>query len=253
MDLVPNGRSERFNRILSGFLLVAAAVAVLSWIRIGLFAVLDVALNRAGIFMEPEPIRQILSVYELRPLTAQSAETPQLTAAVQSVPRLLVGDPRRIQNTGSESGRSELFRACLYVMFHNADIFFFGVAPLEVGQTVFGVCGVDHFEAHAHNFVLQMGICFGVPTMLATIAFLLSLAVRGVRVLRQWKTLPANSWMILLVVLCMVTQDTMEAYLRPDGTLIPIVFYVFSGWILVMDRELRQAPYNSPASKPADS
>ena len=114
------------------------------------------------------------------------------------------------------------------------------MTPTDIPTAVYGICGVSQKEVSAHNIILQMGMSYGVPTMLAFIAFLASVAVRAVRVVRGQKKLPAGSWMIPVVVFCLMAQDVMEAYLNSGGTIVPVIFYIFCGWITVMDRDLKK-------------
>ena len=76
-------------RLLLGAAAAALAALLLHWARIGIFALLDAALEKGGMFMEPEPLPKVLSVAFGRP----AAEL-----------RPLVGDPRRSLDTGF-SGR----------------------------------------------------------------------------------------------------------------------------------------------------
>lgn len=216
-------------RAVWGLLAAAAVVLVLHFARILLFALLDSALDSAGIFMEPEPLRHAHSAFALRPLAAR----PEA--------RALAGDPRRSLETGGFSGRGALFKACLHVMFSDRDIFLFGLTPNHIGHAVYGVCGVDRIENHAHNYFLQLGMSFGVPTMLASMAFMASLGLRCVRVLRRAKRLPSGAWIIPAILFCLLAQDMMEVFLVHGPTFIQVLFYVFAGWISAMDRELKQS------------
>ena len=127
-------------------------------------------------------------------------------------------------------------------MFHSRYCFLFGVTPVDVGIYLFGLFGVNKVFPSAHNFFLQMGVSYGVPCMLITIAFTISLLVRSVRLLFIYKeTLPPGFWMIPIVSLSMLAQDMTEAYLNSGGTLVCVFFYVFSGWIVAMDREQRHS------------
>ena len=145
--------------------------------------------------------------------------------------------------TSGLSGRMELYQACLYVMTHSRYCFLFGVTPSDIGQAVYGLYGVDVIYPHAHNFFLQMGMSYGVPTMLLTIAFVISLAIRSFRLLfRYRKKLSPGSWMIVIVVLCTVAQDMMETSLNSGSRIMTVLFYLFAGWIVELERNFRSAP-----------
>lgn len=213
-----------------GLLAAAAAVLVLHYARILLFAMLDSALDSAGIFMEPEPLRREQSAFALRPLSAR----PEA--------RALAGDPRRSLETGGLSGRGALFKACLHVMFSDKYIFLFGLTPEGVGYAAYGLYGVERIEMHAHNYFLQLGMSYGVPTMLASMVFMASLGLRCIRVLRHVKRLPSGVWIIPVILLCLLAQDMMQIFLIPGPTFITVMFYVFAGWISAMDWELKSHP-----------
>lgn len=136
------------------------------------------------------------------------------------------------------SGREDLYRACLYVMTHDPYCFFFGVTPTDVGRAVYGLCGVDVVYTQAHNFFLQMGMSYGVPAMLLTIAFTISLAVRSFRILfRSGAKCPRGSWMLPVTVFCILAQDMMESFLNSGGTMVTVAFYLFAGWLVALDRK----------------
>ena len=126
-------------------------------------------------------------------------------------------------------------------MFHSKYCFLFGVTPTDVGASLYRLCGVWDVFPHAHNFFLQMGVAYGVPCMLITIAFTISLAVRSIRLLFSKKRhLPPGFWMIPVVAFSMLSQDMMEAFLNSGGTLVCVFFYVYAGWIVAMDEEQKE-------------
>ena len=143
---------------------------------------------------------------------------------------------QRTYETGL-SQRVPLYRASIYMMTHSPYCFLFGVTPSDVGQTLYGICDVVILEPHAHNFFLQMGMSYGVLTMLLTVVFVISLIARSFRILFcRGDKLSKGAWMIPVVVLCMLSQDMMEAFLNSGGTMVTVAFYLFAGWILELDR-----------------
>lgn len=213
-------------RLLLGAAAAALAALMLHWARIGIFAVLDAALEKGGMFMEPEPLPKVLSATVGRP----AAEL-----------RPLAGDPRRSLDTGF-SGRLELYRACLYMLFHDRLCFFPGVTPRNVGTVVFGVCGVSRIEPHAHNYFLQMGMAYGVPAMLASMVFMALVVWYGLRVLRHQRQLPQGSWMIAITVFTLLALNMLEISLLKGVTVIPVIFFGFAGWLRELSRQAVRGP-----------
>ena len=138
------------------------------------------------------------------------------------------------------NGRGPIYRACLYVMFHSRYAFLFGVTPTDLGTTIYNLFGVDEVYPHAHNFFLQMGVCYGVPTMVLTILFAVMLAVRSFRVLFWYEAqLSRGAWMIPVIVWSIMALDMMEAYLNASNTMVLVAFYLFAGWLVALDAECR--------------
>ncbi len=136
--------------------------------------------------------------------------------------------------------RIKTYRACLYVMFTSRYRFLFGVTPSDLGQTILGVYGVDIPYGHAHNFFLQMGVSYGVPTMIATIVFAVSLLVRSIRILFiNRKKLFSGAWAVCLTVIFILGNDMFSGRLNASPDFICTGFYLFAGWIVAMDMDTR--------------
>ncbi|MCR5088893.1 MAG: O-antigen ligase family protein [Oscillospiraceae bacterium] len=224
-------------RIGSGILISAAGVLLLQWLRSELFTLLDAAITRAAIATEPAaPAVAAFSSHDLSAVPLVSSHIP---SAIPLSPG--INQYARYYTTGL-SGRMKVYRACLYVMFHSKYCFLFGVTPTDVGPSLYRICEVWDVFPHAHNFFLQIGMCFGVPCMLITIAFVISLMIRSIRLLfSKNRVLLPGFWMIPVVVMCMLSQDMMEAFLNSGGTLVCVFFYVFSGWITAIDNEQKES------------
>ena len=218
-------------RLAGGISIAAAGILLLYSLRTGLFLILDSALSRAaGTAAAAASVRAGIPV-------SLSVRTMGKTAAIPLAADI---DQYTRSYTSGLSGREPIYRAALYLMFHSRYCFLFGVTPTDVGQSLYGLYGIRDVYPHAHNFFLQMGLCYGVPCMLITIAFVVSLAARSIRLLFSKKRrLPAGFWMLPVVALCMLSQDMMEAFLNSGGTVVCIFFYVFAGWITTLDREQR--------------
>lgn len=147
------------------------------------------------------------------------------------------------EDAGYLSGRIPIYKACLDVMFSRKLIFFFGIPSSDFAAAISGRYGITKHYNHAHNFLLETGIAYGVPTMLFTAAFLISLAVRCIRVLFvSKKPLFQGFWMIPVVLAALLAEDMMETFLNLSAMgMTCITFYLFAGWIVAMDQEQRQS------------
>ena len=219
-------------RLGSGVLIAAVGVFLFYWFRIGLFMLLHSAIVR---FSAAEAVVSAagLSSHALSfvPLASSRHFSSALPLATT------IDDYLRTNESGL-NGREAIYRAAIYLMFHSKYCFLFGVTPVDVGPYLSELFGIGKVFPSAHNFFLQMGVSYGVPCMLITIAFIISLIVRSVRLLFiQNECLPPGFWMIPIVSFSMLVQDMTEAYLNSGGTLACVFFYVFSGWIVAMDQE----------------
>ena len=150
-------------------------------------------------------------------------------------------------NMFSLEERIRLYRASLFVMFTSRYRFLFGVTPADVVPTLRGVYGVSKTfpYGHAHNFFLQMGVAFGVPTMIATIVFAGSLLVRSIRVIFiNRKKLFSGAWMICLMVLFFLAADMFESGLNASLDFFCPAFYLLAGWLVALDMDTRAPKKN---------
>ena len=141
--------------------------------------------------------------------------------------------------------RFKIYKACLFVMFTSRNRFLFGVTPSDIGYMIKGVYGVDIAYSHAHNFFIQMGISYGVPTMIATIVFAVSLLVRSIRILFiNRKKLFPGAWMICLTVLFCLGNDMLSARLNASPDFFCAWFYLLAGWLVSLDMDTRAPKQN---------
>ncbi len=128
-------------------------------------------------------------------------------------------------------------------MLHNRYCFLFGVTPAQAVEVLRGTFGVreQYQYAHMHNWFFQMGMSYGVPILLATLVFAARTVFRGLRMIfLPSKMLFPGVWMIPLLVLTILLSDMLEAELDAAQHCICNIFYLFSGWMLVLDTEDRQ-------------
>lgn len=139
---------------------------------------------------------------------------------------------RRLNNL---SNRTKVWKAALKVMISSPQRFFFGVTSFGVTDAIRDIGGYHKEDvAHAHNIILQIGISMGVPAMLLFCAFLILIAVKGIRILS--KEIGMNSYIIPSIVLCFVVINMGEAYLVGYYSVMACVFYLLCGWIVAMNQ-----------------
>ena len=200
-----------------GLLLAVGCVLILLWLRGELFTLLDACHSR---------IQGAAS--------AAGGGMAAETGPAADYMRTAGGE-----DAGDLTGRMPLYKACKDVMLSRKLIFFFGVPSLDIGSAVFGRYDIDFAYLHAHNFLLTTGMTYGVPTMIFAAVFLVSVFVRCFRVLFiHKKTLFRGFWMIPVILAALVAEDMMESYLCVSAwSMTCITFYLFSGWIVAMDKE----------------
>ena len=137
------------------------------------------------------------------------------------------------------SHRLDVWAAALKVMFSSPQSFFFGVTLFDAPEAIRDIGGYQReLVAHAHNIILQIGISMGVPAMLMFLAFLVSVAVRSVRILigKSGRFLK-HSYVIPASVLCFVTINMAEAYLIGYFSVMGCFFFLLCGWIVAIDKK----------------
>ena len=243
-------------RLAVGLLAAALVVAACHWLRGETFVWLDRAQTRVGYVdplpADPAPAAQAAAASRARPVyTLQSlshtearpdeAPTPALLSEEQQASAASQARPF-YDNISTIGNRLPLYRAAFQAMFSRKYQFLFGVTPMAVEACLKQYDGVlkDFNYGHAHNFFLQMGVAYGFPTMLATIAFAVSLLIRGVRLffINRKKLFP-GAWMIPLMTLAFLASDMLEAGLNSDNDIFCASFYLLAGWTVLLDQQSR--------------
>jgi hypothetical protein len=254
-----SGRKNGIVRAALGLLTAAAIGLSCHWLRGEVFVLLDHALTRqAGTeaaAMGETTVSSGPSDYRLRTLSRTvGTEVPQQieaentgnTEPADHRGASAASNARRYDNNLATIGnRLPLYRASLKAMFSSRYCFLFGVTPANVVSLLRNYEGVSDSFAydHAHNFFLQMGVSFGVPTMAAAIAFAVSLVMRSVRILLlavRRRVFP-GTWMVCLMVTAFLANDMLEADLSGGVGIFCVTFYLLAGWMVSMERELRRA------------
>ena len=240
-------------RIFLGVILAVGCVIFLHWLRGEIFILLDTSYIRlqdtAAAAETARAYVQTTQVYGPSLLKESVSFCPDFSSAgFSSVPLAVetgtaVDFARTLESDGGGlSGRVPLYKACLDVMFSRKLIFFFGIPSSDFGAAMYGQYGIQTYYNHAHNFLLTMGVYYGVPTMLFTAVFLVLVFVRCFRVLFiNKKPIFQGLWMIPVILAALVAEDMMESFLNLSAwSMTCISFYLFAGWIVAMDREQRQ-------------
>lgn len=226
-------------------LLAAAAVAVTChWLRGETFVWLDKALpEEYRVATTPAPQDTSFSnplSYTLKPLASSPGAEPPVEEAESAASNARSFD----DNLSTLGNRLPLYKASFRAMFARRYQFFFGVTPVSVDPALKEFDGVDkdYNYGHAHNFFLQMGVAYGFPTMLATIAFAVSLLIRGIRILFvNRKKLFFGAWMIPLMTLAFLANDMLESGLNSDNDIFCASFYLLASWTVLLDRQSRES------------
>jgi len=164
----------------------------------------------------------------------------ELFEAVTHLRELLGVEENVVREIGVESARLKIWHSTLHVMVSSVQRFFFGV-PLgdtsyAIQEAMSKLYGSSTLFAHAHNIILQVGLCMGVPAMIAFVVFLVMLAVRCIRVgIGMVKGCFSGVYVLPATVLAMVIINMFEAFLVFYVSITACVFFLFSGWITAID------------------
>ena len=236
-----------------GILAAVLSMLLLNWLRGEMFVLLDTSYarirNQSAAVEAAETAARTARIYGPSLLKGhRSLHVGSLSESISAIPLAAetgtAADVARTieKDSGTLSGRIPLYKATLDVMFSRKLIFFFGIPSTDFGAAVYGRYGISKYYPHPHNFLLAMGVYYGVPTMLFTAAFLISLFVRCFRVLFiNKKQLFQGFWMTPVILAALVAEDMMESYLNLSAwSMTCITFYLFAGWIVAMDKETRE-------------
>ena len=252
---------KQLQRIAVGIVLAAAVALCCHLLRDGVFRLLEMAWTAEGGTV------QITEAADMKGLPGPSARHIQTLAygpadsgGQPAAPQPLAKEPppdeaeneaaykRTVSdNLFSFRERIALYRASIFVMFTSRYRFLFGVTPSDVNATLAGIYGLSrtYGYVHAHNFFLQMGVAFGVPTMIATILFAVSLLVRSIRIIFiNRRKVFSGAWMICLLVLTFLGADMFESGLNASPDFFCPAFYLLAGWLVSLDMDTRAPKKN---------
>ena len=245
-------KKDQLVRIVAGITCVVVCMVAMHFLRGGVFELWDRSVNYSGNY--PPPASELTGWQNTRDDVTQpvfltyrfstgddAEEDQQVKTNSASSSKLLSGSLDRVSDSENRlSGRKEIYKACIKMMFSRKYIFLFGVTHADVGNIIMGEPGIAHVYYSAHNFWLQMGLAFGVPMMLASIVFTLFLVLRCLRVLFREKEPFAGSWMAAVIVLSIFVFELAETQISAGSLVVCPAFYVFAGWVVAMDMEWKE-------------
>lgn len=154
------------------------------------------------------------------------------------IPSSLAVSARRI--TTDLNGRTDIWRAGLKVIFSNPVTFFFGVTPVRITELLMEIGGLTEAFYGTHNAFLDVGVEFGVPAMLAFLAFSVKIVVRCFRLLLITKGEDFKKlFMIPLTILTLLILNLTEGYLVAYFCIQSYIFFLFCGWVVTLDEASR--------------
>ena len=150
-------------------------------------------------------------------------------------------DAMSLRKMDGLGGRVTIWKAAFTIMFSSVDRFFLGVTPIRVSSALSEVGTLVHRLPHCHNLFLNIGVSFGVPAMSLYIWFAGSVVRKGIRIMKyEGDKLPANFWMISVIVLGILLIEMMEVLTFANRFFNEPIFFILAGWIVETDRFLKK-------------
>jgi O-antigen ligase len=132
-------------------------------------------------------------------------------------------------------------------MFSSPDKFFLGVTPVYVRKGMAEYGGLTRDMPDAHNGILQVGASLGVPAMILFIVFEVMIIIRCIRLLRVAEIRKsANTWVIVPVIFSIMMMDLTEVRTFAIYRAVLLLFYLFAGWAVYLDKRRRKKRVNYP-------
>ena len=148
-------------------------------------------------------------------------------------------DAMRVRRVDGLNGRINIWKASVKLMFSSWDRFLFGITPPKLPSILWDIGKFPVKQPNCHNMFMQVGTCFGVPMMLMYIWFTISIALRGLRVMKSDdRTLFRGAWVISVIVFGLLMTDMLEVLTFVNTFFNLPVLYILSGWIVGMDTVL---------------
>ena len=143
-----------------------------------------------------------------------------------------VSSPVRQINTGL-SDREEIWISAFRVMISSPLAFLAGVTPRSVTWALQALGDLGRAVSHAHNAILQVGVGFGVPAMIAFAVFCVRMTVKCLCLVfrKQGKKDFIRIWMASMIVLSLLLINMVEAYLIAYFSIMSSLFFLVCGAI----------------------
>ena len=162
---------------------------------------------------------------------AQTSEKETKTAAQAGEDAV-----RDLNNMGTIKARERIWQETISIMTSDWRSFLFGTTPIG---TLDALKNVNAF--HAHNQILQVGICIGVPMMLVFTAFLILIGIKCIPLgLIDGKRISHEAFILPTVFISFIILTLVEAYLFASFSIMSSLFFLFCGWINALDEERRK-------------
>lgn len=178
-------------------------------------------------------------------LSYVSAQTGAVRA--KSLAAAFVDTDRNLRGFTNISGRPEIWISSIKLMFSSPDKFFLGVTPVYVRKGMAEYGGLTRDMPDAHNGILQVGASLGVPAMILFIVFEVMIIIRCIRLLRVAEIRKsANTWVIVPVIFSIMMMDLTEVRTFAIYRAVLLLFYLFAGWAVYLDKRRREKRVNNP-------
>ncbi len=142
---------------------------------------------------------------------------------------------KSIRSLSSIDGRKLVWLASLKTMMNNPKTFFFGVTPYSVQSSLTKIGEYPGKSYHAHNIILQIGVSFGVPAMIAFCIYLFRICFKTLRFLFSKRNKPFPGWFVLpVMIFSLVIPGITEPYIV-NSIIMSSVFTLVSGWELNLE------------------
>ena len=137
------------------------------------------------------------------------------------------------------SGRPQVWKESVKIIFSSPDHFLFGVSPCYVSSRLKKATGLGSAINHAHNGLLQVGVGIGFPGMILFLIFELSIVRRCLIILFKGKdVLFGHSWILPVIIAGILITELPEAMLFAMARFNVPVFYIITGCCVRMCRQL---------------
>ncbi len=151
------------------------------------------------------------------------------------------------------NGRRNIWIHSLKTMVHDPVTFLFGVTPMGVSSALIDFGGYSKEVAHAHNAVLQIGICFGVPAMIAYSIFLIRVCLRSLQILFIHRQSDFRfAFFIPIMVFSLVLQGIPEP-LIVNLTIMSSILHLFAGWEIEITERKNDETIKGTAAEEAEA